>query len=187
MRNYKSMRMPRKNNNLFAAFAYIRRAALYRSGFSLLESFIVVAMIAILSTVVVANLFTRNTRAILDSAVKEVVAVLREAQSRSAAQDGAATWGVHFDNSTGTAPFYALFKISYDSSSIADYYRLPAGVSYATSSIDLGSSLDITFAQTSGIPSATSSITLNLTAGAAIDAAATSATIIVNATGLISF
>ncbi len=151
-------------------------------GFSLIESLVVIGVTAVLSVIIFANFFTRNAYETLNSTVKKVTATLREAESRSAAQDGGTVWGVHFDNSTGTAPFYAIFKTSYSPANTAGYYPLPYGVSFSTSSIALGSSTDITFAQISGIPSATSSITLYLTTGAA-----TSTTIIVNSTGLISF
>ncbi|MBI4087550.1 MAG: prepilin-type N-terminal cleavage/methylation domain-containing protein [Candidatus Liptonbacteria bacterium] len=156
-------------------------------GFSLIETLIVVGVIGIISIVVFSNLFTRSNRAALDSTVLQMVATLREAQSRSAAGENSAAWGVRFDNTTGTAPFYALFRTSYTSQNTAGYYRLPPDVNYATSSIAQGSSVEITFSKISGIPSATSSITLNLTRGVATGAVATSATITVNSTGLISF
>lgn len=156
-------------------------------GFSLIESLVVIGVIGIISIVVLANLFTRKTRSTLDSTVQRVVATLREAESRSAAQEGATTWGVHFDNTTSTAPFYAIFQTSYSVANTIGYYRLPPDVSFATSSIAQGGSFNITFAQVSGLPSATSSITLNLLTGAASGAVATSATITVNSTGLVSF
>lgn len=151
-------------------------------GFSLIELLVVVGVIIILSVATFRNFFTRSAFGTLDSASKQVVATLREAASRSAAQEGATAWGVHLGNTTNTAAFYALFKTSYSSANTVGYYRLPDGVSYSTSSIALGSSIDVIFSQIYGIPSATPSITLNLTRGTA-----TSTTIIVNSTGLISF
>ena len=47
----------------------------------------------------------------LSLTVSQVTAALREAQSRSLTQTQGATWGVHFSNTTTTAPFTTLFFI----------------------------------------------------------------------------
>ena len=158
-----------------------------QSGFTLVESLIVIGIIIILAGATVGNFLTKRNQVTLDSTTQDIVATLREAGSRATAQEGATGWGVHFENSTITAPFYALFKTSYASANTVGYYRLPVGVGYATSSIPQGSSLDVTFTQLSGLPSATSSITLNLTLGASNGSVTTSTTIIVGTTGIVSF
>ncbi len=91
-------------------------------------------------------------------------------------------WGVHFENSTGTAPFYVLFQGVYSTTSTSgSRYRLPADVSYVTSSIASGASTTVTFPFLSGVPAVSSTITMKLNNG-------TSTTIVVNGlSGLIGF
>lgn len=156
-------------------------------GFSLVELLVVIGVMAILSSVILVNVFNKSGRGSFNSTVQEIVSTLREAESRSVAQEGATAWGVHFENATGTSPFFALFKTSYNSANTVGFHRLPTGVSYSSSSITQGSSLDVIFSQASGVPLATSSITLTLTAGSMSGTISTSTTINITSTGLINF
>lgn len=142
-----------------------------REGFSLIELAVVIGVMIILSIFIFSSLLSRRSRLNLDNTARQITASLREAQSRSIAQEGATIWGVHFDNGT-TTPFYALFKTSYSASTIQSLQRLPTSVCFATSSIAQGGTLDITFAQISGLPSTSTSITLNLVSGSCAGAAA---------------
>ncbi|OGZ53571.1 MAG: hypothetical protein A3B25_00515 [Candidatus Ryanbacteria bacterium RIFCSPLOWO2_01_FULL_48_26] len=153
-------------------------------GFSLIELLIVTAIIVIISGVSLLNLLGSRNRTNLDSSVRKISALLREAQSRSVAQESGVMWGVHFQNNTSTAPFYALFYDTYGSSTVVEQYILPSLVSYATSSIGQGSSLEITFAQISGFPSASTSVALVLTVGGTV---ATSSVVRVSSSGLIGY
>jgi len=155
-----------------------------RGGFSLIEIIIVAAITVILSLVGLASLIGSRSRFDLDDTAKKIAATLREAQSRGAAEEGGATWGVHFDNNTST-PFYALFRNSYSPASEVGHYRLPVDIRYATTSVAQGGSLDTTFSTISGAPSASSSITINLTGGGG--AVISSSTIYVAPSGLIGF
>ena len=157
----------------------------HKNGFSLIEIFVVIGVIAILAAVSFTTLVNRRSRTEFDGTTRRVAALLREAQSHSMAQKDGTTWGVHLENSTATSPFYAIFKTSYSTSGQIGYYRLPTSIQYATSSIAEGGSIDSTFAQISGLPSASSSITLELTGGGS--AVTASSTITVNTNGLISF
>ncbi|MDO8536825.1 MAG: hypothetical protein Q7R94_01100, partial [bacterium] len=87
-------------------------------------------------------------------------------------------------NTTNTAAFYALFKTAYSSTNTVGYSRLPAGIRYSISSVALGNAIDVVFAQTSGLPSVPTSITLELAPSGKTIA---TSTIIVNADGLVSF
>jgi type II secretory pathway pseudopilin PulG len=151
---------------------------------SLIEIITVAAIAVILSVVGFSSLVSNRSRLTLDSTTKQITALLREAQSRSTAQEGGTIWGVRLDNNTST-PFYALFKTSYSSSSEIGHYGLPVNVKYATSSISQGSSVNITFSQISGQPSTSTSITVNLTgSGGAI---ISNSTITISSSGLIGF
>ncbi|MEK7507861.1 MAG: prepilin-type N-terminal cleavage/methylation domain-containing protein, partial [Patescibacteria group bacterium] len=156
----------------------------YRRGFSLIEFAIVIVLIIIVSGVSLINLLGSRNRANLDSSARKISAMLREAQSRSAVQESGSAWGVHFENSTNTAPFYALFYNSYGASTAVERYPLPNLVSYATSSISQGSFLEITFAQISGFPSASTSVILVLKIGGTT---VTSSVVRVSSSGLIGY
>lgn len=153
-------------------------------GFTLIEMMTVLAVMIILSIVAVVNLAQRRSKSDLDNATRQIVATLREAESRSVSQQSSTIWGVRLSNTTATAAFYALFANSYAPSTTVGYYRLPPSVQYMTSSIAQGSSLDITFAQISGSPSTSTSITLKIAAGGP---GLTTSTITVNASGLITY
>jgi type II secretory pathway pseudopilin PulG len=148
----------------------------------LFEVIIAVGLIAILGTVVVLNLFGRKNVSELDAAGKQVVAVLREARSRSVAQSDGAGWGVRLENSTATAPFYSLFRSSYSAANIVGYYRLPPAVIYATSSIPSGGAVEITFTQITGAASASTSVKLLL-----LNNPSVSSTIYVASSGAVRF
>lgn len=131
-------------------------------GFTLIELAVVIAIVGIISVVAVANLFGRRGQVDLDNSTRQIVAVLREAQSRSINQEDNIVWGVHFDNTTTTSGFYSLFKDTYSAANTVSRYNLPNRVRFATSSITGGSTLDITFTKISGIPSTSTSIALQL-------------------------
>ncbi len=148
-------------------------------GYSLIELLIVIALILILGTVGVVSLGNRRNHTDLDGSAKQIVSILREAQSRSVAQDSSASWGVYFNNAT-TTPFYALYATAYSSTSTRGYWRLPSSLGYATSSIAQGSAVDISFAQLTGIPSNVATITVQLINGSE------SMSVGISANGLIS-
>lgn len=153
-------------------------------GFSLIEMIIVIAIIAIIAAVSLFNLTRSKNRTTLDSTTRQISALLREAQNRSMSQDSGNTWGVHFENSTNTTPFYSLFYNSYGASTTIGRYTLPNLVRYSTSSLGQGSSTEITFMQISGFPSASTSITLNLVIGGAVS---TSSVIRISSNGLVGY
>src|SRR5437870_2842576 len=131
-----------------------------REGFSFIEILVVVAGVILLASVTLVTLHKRRNVSDLNSATQQIIALLHDAQSRASSQMNGANWGVHFDN-TATAPFYALYQGSYSSTS-TPHYRLPADVQFVSSSIAVGSSLDVPFSQISGSPSASATITIAL-------------------------
>ena len=136
-----------------------------RRAFTLVELAIVVALIATVSFVTVMSLIGRKQSKDLQTVQEGVVAVLREAQSRSITQDQNTSWGVHFSNPTGTSAFYALFYTSYSTGTVVSQYTLPSDVIFSSSSVTSGGSLDIIFSQITGLPSTSTSITLDLVSG----------------------
>jgi prepilin-type N-terminal cleavage/methylation domain-containing protein len=136
-----------------------------RNGFSLIEVVVVLAIMIILTVVAVVNLRPTLSRKQLDTTAQTMEAVLDEARSRAVSGESGVVWGVHFDNTTSTTPFYSLFQNSYSAANRINYYPLPYGVQFSTSSIASGGSLDVIFNQISGLPPASSSFVLNLVSG----------------------
>lgn len=157
-----------------------------RKGFSLIELVAVVLMIGTLAVIVVSNLFSRRSRVEFDNTTRQIAALLREAQSRSASRDESVGWGAHFDNNTSTKPFYALFKSSYSAENTVSRFNLPNLIRFATSSVAEGGTLDIAFAELSGAPSTSTPIIIEQTAGVSGEVIVSS-TITAGAAGLISF
>lgn len=136
-----------------------------KKGYTLAEMLIVLGIIVILALVSMTSFVTRRNQSQLTSTAATMAALLREAQSRSVAQASSTSWGVHFENSTNTSPFFALFASPYASSSQAGHYSLPAWVGYVSSSIRAGSYAEVRFAQISGFASGSSSIAVYLLQG----------------------
>ncbi len=132
-------------------------------GFTLVEVIVVVAIITVVAVVIAVALYSRRSRVEMDNTRREIVALLREAQSRSINQEENVVWGVHFDNAT-SGPFFALFKgATYSSSSVVTYRAFPTSVSYSSTTISEGQTLNITFTKISGLPSTSTSIGLQIT------------------------
>ncbi|KKW48162.1 MAG: hypothetical protein UY99_C0011G0025 [Parcubacteria group bacterium GW2011_GWA1_59_11] len=153
-----------------------------RKATTLIEVVLVIGLIAAISGVIIMNLVARKGKTELDTATRQIAALLREAQSRSMAQASSTAWGVHFDNSTSTAPSYSLYHTSYSESNRLGYYRLPAGVDYVSANLADGASRDILFLQLTGKVGASDSIQIYQTGNSA-----NSSTISVAQSGAVSF
>lgn len=128
-----------------------------RGGFGLIETVFVLILAVILSLVVFATLASRRTATELNSTAQQIAALLREAQGRSATGENGTSWGVHFENATGTRPFYALFSGAYGVSTRKGIYVLPRTLGFSTSTLAAGSSTDIVF-EIPGFPVASARI-----------------------------
>lgn len=118
-----------------------------RSGFTLIELVIVAGLIAIIAIVSVLSLGGRKRRADLDTTAQQMVTLIRSAQTRAVSRQSSTAWGVRFDNSTTTRPFYALYASStYATSTVVTFFTLPTSVEYAPSSLALGATRDVLFA-----------------------------------------
>ena len=154
-----------------------------KKGFTLIELVITIAIIAVVAIIGTVSLFGAQHKATLTGTVQQIAALLREAQSDSMAGENGTAWGVHFENATTTAPFYALFSSStYSPQAVVGYYRLPASVGYATSTLPVGAVVNIIFSPITGAASASTSITLYT-----LGSAAFSSTISIASSGAVSY
>ena len=154
------------------------------NGTTLVELLMVVAIITVITLVSFLNLFGRSGQTDLNNTTQQIRTLLGEARTKSVSQSSSTSWGVHFDNASATAPFYAMFySQTYSTSTTVGYYNLPSNLVYATSSIPLGSSVDITFAQLSGQSSASASITIYVAGKGTYN----SSTINISSSGAVSF
>ncbi len=157
-----------------------QRAHQSKRGFSFIELMVVLGIAAILSIAAFMGLFGRKSTTELNTTGQQVLTLLREAQSRSVSGDSGATWGVYFGNAA-PVPFYALYKNTYSSQNTVGYYRLPSDVIFVTSTVASGGATQITFSPNSGIPSASTSISLRLVPQGTVY------TINISASGRVSF
>lgn len=153
-----------------------------RRGITFVELMIVLGFVAVLATVVVLNPTTNRDQKVFDGTVREVISLLREAQARAMAQSSSTTWGVRFDNTTSTAPFFALFWGVYSTSTKVGHYALPPTVMFATSSLALGAAREVAFAQLTGAPTASTSIGFRSTRLSALFS-----TIVIASSGLVVY
>ena len=154
-----------------------------RRGTTVIELAIAVGIAVLIGVTVVLSLSGWRNRAGLDSATKQIAVLLREAQSRSMTRASGVAWGVHFDNTVSSTPFYALFSVSYSTSTEQKRTLLPSGVRFPETSVPAGTSLDIMFTELTGLPSTSTTIMLELGGSGG----AGSASISRSASGLIFF
>ncbi|MEK7094390.1 MAG: discoidin domain-containing protein, partial [Patescibacteria group bacterium] len=86
-----------------------------------------------------------------------MVSVLREAGARSIGQNQGVSWGVHFQATSPTSSFFALFSGTYSSSSITIFVPFPGTLRFDTSTF-MGDSKDVIFNKLDGKASASTSI-----------------------------
>lgn len=152
-----------------------------RAGFSILETVLVLFVGAILAGILFSGLVGHRNRSELSNTARQVAATLREAKSKAGARASSTAWGVHFENSTSTYPFFTLFYGTYATSTRVGYYKLPASIAYVTSTLDTGSSTEVTFSQITGAPSASTSVSIITRSGDA------SSTISVASSGAVTY
>ncbi len=154
-----------------------------RKGFSLIELVVVIGVGLILGAIFIPNLQGRRGLTELNITSRQMVALLREAQTKALLESSSTAWGVHFENST-TSPFYALFSGTYSTTTISTRALLPLRIRYASSSLAVGQSREVLFAQRTGKPSTSSTVTIELKNNIG---SLTSSTISVSTAGAVSF
>jgi len=116
---------------------------------------IVIAIIAILSSLVLIFSYGVKVRKDVDSSVNSLAAVIREAQQKSITQENMTNWGVYLESNVNTKKhFFSLIKTS--KVNIINRYQIPTALEFDTSLLNsLGGGLyekEITFTQLYGLP-----------------------------------
>lgn len=127
-------------------------------GFTLIEIVLVIAIMAILSSLVLMFSYGIKIRKDLDSTINSLAAVIRNAQQKSITQEDMVRWGVYLEADTVTKKyFYSLIKDS--KTNITARYQVPAVLEF-----DVGSFVslnppensklekEILFTQLEGLP-----------------------------------
>lgn len=108
-----------------------------RSGFTLVEVLIVVAILVIVSSVTFLGLSRYKGGEDLELTMSEAVAVIREAQRRSITEQDGKQWGIRFSNASSS---YEIFSgATYSTSTVERTYPLSRNVIFgnpATSTVD---------------------------------------------------
>ena len=132
------------------------------SGFTLIEILVVIAILFILAVIVVLALRPFGQKTHLGNSVENIVNVLRLAQSRTLASDGASSYGAYFDQ-VADPHSYVLFKG--DSYALRDEdfdntFNLSSFIEI--SDIDLVDGTEVVFDRIVGTTAHPGSITLRL-------------------------
>lgn len=138
-----------------------QRRATENPGFTLIEVIISVGIVGILASGITVGLSNfLNSRTLTDAA-NGITATLRNAEVRAASGENNNSWGVHFVNNAVNPDYYQLFYgPSFASGIIVSKTYLPSRIQMSDPAS--GASVDIIFTQTTGVPNAAASITIQL-------------------------
>jgi len=129
-----------------------------RKSFTLVEVLVVIVILIIVTGITASGIFSFSKTSDLNNATEEIINILRLAQSKTLASQGASQWGVYF--STSTFPNqYILFKGDvFDSrdSSFDEVHLLPRNVEFFE--INLWQGKEVVFERITGYASSTSQI-----------------------------
>lgn len=98
-----------------------RQITICQNGFTLMELVLVIAILGIIAGLGIGNYANFLRQGSLDSAANEIVAKLREAQTKAQASGDGTGWGVYFD--TTNKDRYILFKGNCSTTTSASCYQ----------------------------------------------------------------
>ncbi len=142
---------------------FIIRNSLFRksfSGFTLMELLLSIAVMTMLAGIAGTSYINSYRQAVLKNTVEELVFEVRFAQQKAISQEQANAWGIRFDNTDISRPFADVFVATYTSANIVHHYPLPPAISFLQPAA--GTVQDINFAKLTGVPGASSTISLGL-------------------------
>jgi len=129
----------------------LRRATRAVGGFTFIEVLLVVGITVIISLVSVLALSGWRRQYDLNTTAQKIATLLKDAQSKAMTQESGTAWGVYFNNSTSTSPYFALFKsTAYSTATQVEYFTLPSSLVFNSSTLPAGATSSIVFRQISG-------------------------------------
>jgi len=147
------------------------------SGIGIIETVIVIAVLAILFTVVIPQFSKSRETSIVKSATSDIASALDKARSETLASVNSSSYGVHFQSDK-----VIIFKGTVFSSGDANNESIsvfsPATISNVTLGGVSGTSSDVYFNRLSGTPNQTGTVTVSTTS--------LSKTITISGTGTVS-
>jgi len=133
-------------------------------GVTLVESLVIIGILGILTAITIPAFQVFRRGEDLNEAAEKIINILRLAQNKTLASEGASQWGVYF--TTSTSPHqYVLFKGSdYDSraTSSDEVYKLSKGIEIYE--INLSGGNEVVFDRVTGATSQFGSVSLRLKA-----------------------
>lgn len=129
-----------------------------KHGFTLIEFFVGVTILIIVGA---SLFFVLNNQSIgqLQSDAEIISSRLSDSQSRAIAGVNGNAWGIRFDNTNSSSPFYTLFEGASYTTSTNTYY-LSSTIEFQTPTG--GATVNVAFAKLTGKISATSTIVIRL-------------------------
>ncbi len=119
-----------------------------KSGFTVVEILIVIAIATLLVSFGVAALRSFQFQVELNTASQKIVTILRTARTKTLASEGASSYGVHFDDSNGR---FIFFKGNTYNPNDPDNISYDLSESVEISSVDLaGDGMSVVFARVEG-------------------------------------
>lgn len=174
---------------LFISAKNQRRYRRQISGFSLIELLIVLTIGGILAGVAIVQLSSVKNNQLLDEEARGVTSFLRSAQEKAIGQDNGSRFGVYLQNPPSGRASYTLFQVdetilaqsgySILPGSAVDQHTMPTKIIFVNPAA--GTSTAIIFEKTTGLPEASTTITLSL-----FNEASTTRTIFVSGNGKIN-
>lgn len=151
-----------------------------KSGFTLIEFLVVIAITSVLVTVSGSSYFGLRSRVAFENQISEIAADLKWTMSRSLAQESNDQWGVRFSNPSGGAGYYEIWHgTSYASGTVVGRTDLHGSVAF--SDPVTGATKDIVFLKSTGLPMSSASLVLYSTGSGA------TGTIDVNSQGRVDY
>jgi prepilin-type N-terminal cleavage/methylation domain-containing protein len=158
-----------------------------RQGFTLIETLIVIGIGLLILGVGTLYITGANTAKRAEAEGSRIAALLQAAQERSMSQESNARWGVFFKNSVSDGPTYELYQVDEDlltagvvtpPGTTLEKRQLSAELTF--SSPAAGEEINVIFARATGLPAASTTITV-----VGIDNASLTATLSVHRNGKI--
>lgn len=140
-------------------------------GFTLIEVLLVMGITSILLVIGAISMFGYIGSQNLETETRAIIALMRDAQTRSMSQENESRWGVYLANASSDRDYYAIFQADETLVASSTYTGVPGTTleqKTMRSSVEFvspanGSTTVILFSKVSGLPNASTTITLQKT------------------------